>query len=501
MRARRLLRTAKPYLVAVAVIVLLVFLVATILLTQLNLQWMLFLTGVLTASILALTSRATRAEWSSLRNKAKLSALQEKHKQDLRLRERMEAMLAKSVPRLKYVDELLPVMLACVDMENRVQYHNQAFREWVGLNEDQINGRNMKNVLGSRILGDLEPVLQSVLAGSVVTQQKTRTMRNGTVYRLQEQYVPYSVKTGALAGFFILYSDITERTDLAHQRSVAAPAAGATPDAKGTEQDLYVDAYSEEVAGSREATQQMVAAIERNDFSLFCQRIQPLATDRPGTSHHEVLVRLLDEHENTSSPGAFFPLVEKYGLMPKLDRWVVEQAVKWASFRTRTVKYPEQSMLFINIAGATIGDPDFPVFVGQLLQEHKLDAGALCFEVLASDASYRHDQTGFLADRLRMHGCRIALSGFGRDQVSFELLKDIKVDFLKIDGSIVLRINRDPLQLAKLTSVSRVAKTIGIKTVAELVEDQATIAVLRRLGVDYAQGFGISQPGPLSDIA
>ncbi len=479
---------------------MLVFLVATILLTDLNLEWMLFLTGMLTASILALTSRATRAEWASLRNKAKLSALQEKHKQDVRLRERMEATLAKAVPRLKYVDELLPVMLACVDPEYQIQYHNRAFREWVGLNEGQINGANMKNVLGSRIFGDLEPVLQSVLAGSVVTQQKTRAVRNGTIYRLHEQYVPYSIKSGALAGFFILYSDITERTDLAGQNSEAAPAAEAA-DAIGAEQDLYVDAYSEEVTGSAQAAEQMVAAIERNDFKLLCQRIQPLAADRPGTSHYEVLIRLLDEGQNTSSPGAFFPLVEKYGLMPKLDRWVVEQVIKWASFRTRTGKPSEQSMLFINLAGATIGDSDFPVFVGQLLQEHKLDPGTLCFEVSASDASNRHDQIGFLADRLQKLGCRIALSGFGRDQVSFGLLKDIKVDFLKIDGSIVLRINRDPLQLAKLKSVSRVAKTIGIKTVAELVEDDATIAVLRNLGVDYAQGFGISVPGPLSEIA
>jgi PAS domain S-box-containing protein len=500
MRGRRMFRAVRPYLVAMAVVVMLVFLVATILLTELNLEWLLFLTGMLTASILALTSRATRAEWASLRNKAKLSALQDKHKQDLRLRERMEATLTKAVPRLKYVDELLPVMLVCVDVECRVQYHNHAFRDWVGLNEGQINGGYLKNVLGSRMFGDLEPVLQSVLAGSVVTQQKTRAVRNGAVYRLHEQYVPYSVKSGALAGFFILYSDITERTDLAGRDSAAAPAAEAA-DAKAAEQDLYVDAYSEEVAGSRQAAEQMVAAIERNDFKLLCQRIQPLAADRPGTSHYEVLIRLLDEDQNTSSPGAFFPLVEKYGLMPKLDRWVVEQVAKWASFRSQTAKPSEQLILFINLAGATIDDPDFPLFVGQQLQENKLHPGALCFEVSASDASQRHDQIGLMADRLRTLGCRIALSGFGRDQVSFGLLKDIKVDFLKIDGSIVLRINRDPLQLAKLKSVSRVAKTIGIKTVAELVEDPATIAVLRNLGIDYAQGFGISVPGPLSDIA
>ena len=210
----------------------------------------------------------------------------------------------------------------------------------------------------------------------MVTQQKTRAVRNGAVYRLHEQYVPYSIKSGALAGFFILYSDITERADLAGQDSATGPAPEAA-DAKGAEQDLYVDAYSEEVAGSRQAAEQMVAAIERNDFKLLCQRIQPLAADRPGPSHYEVLIRLLDEDQNTSSPGAFFPLVEKYGLMPKLDRWVVEQVAKWASFRTQGATPSDQVILFINLAGATIDDPDFPVFVGQLLQENKLDPGGM----------------------------------------------------------------------------------------------------------------------------
>lgn len=498
MRGRRVFRAAKPYLVAVAVIVLLTLLVAAILLTQLDTQWLLFLTGVLTASILALASRATQAEWSSLRNKAKLSALQDKYKQDVRLRERMEATLAKTVPQLKFVDELLPTMLACVDVENRVQYHNQAFRNLVGLKGEQIDGSSLKTILGGKMFGDIEPVLKSVLAGSVVTQQKTRSMRSGALYKLHEVYVPYSARSGGRAGFFILYSDITERSDLPKAAAGGGPVAAA---AQSKEQDLYVDSYSQEVAGSMDAARQMVAAIERNDFRLLCQRIQPLATDRPGATHYEVLIRLVDEDENTSTPGAFFPLVEKYGLMPKLDRWVVEQAVNWASFRAQTARAAERSMLFINLASATLGDADFADFVERVLKEHRLDAGALCFEVSATDAAARRDQLADLASRLRKAGCRVALSGFGRDEVSFALLKDIKVDFLKIDGSIILRIHRDPLQMAKLTALSRVAKTIGIKTVAELVEDQATVAALRNLGIDYAQGFGISVPGPLSEVA
>lgn len=503
MRSRHVLRLVRPYMAAFAVIILTIALVATIYLTLFDLEWITFLTGVLTASILALTSRATRAEWSSLRKSAKLSALQEKHKRELRLRASAEATLAETAPRLKLVDELLPVMLACVDLDTRFQYHNRSFREWVGLKADQIDGKTMESVLGRKIYGDLAPVLQSVLAGSAVSQQNTRTMRNGTIYRLLEQYIPYRDDNGRLAGFYILDSDITERTDLAGQVSAAAArgTAGEAPDARSTEQDLYVDSFSEEVAGSRDAANRMVSAIEKNEFMLFCQRIEPLAVERPGARHYEVLIRLVEERNSMSSPGAFFPLVEQSGLMTKLDRWVVEKAVEWASFRVPTSEQPELSMLFINLASATLDEPEFPEFVGHLLKEYRVESGALCFEINASEATHHHDQAALLADRLRMHGCRIALSGFGRDQVSFELLRGIKVDFLKIDGSVILRINRDPLDMAKLKSVNRVAKTIGIKTVAEMVEDQATIAVLRGLGVDYAQGFGISKPSPLSEIA
>jgi len=396
-------------------------------------------------------------------------------------------------------------MLACVDLDTRYRYHNRAFREWVGLKAGQIDGETMKSVLGRKIFGDLAPVLQEMLAGRPVSQQKTRTMRNGAVYRLLEQFVPYRDDNGTLAGFYILNSDLTERNDLANQGSPSPAAgegtAGEAPYEISTEQDLYVSSFSEEIAGSKDAADRIVSAIEKNEFKLFCQRIEPLAVERPGARHYEVLIRLMEEEESMLSPGAFFPLAEKYGLMPRLDRWVVEQAVKWASFRAPSGKSPEQSMLFINVASPTIGEPDFPEFVCQLLEEYRLDAGALCFEIIASEVATNHDQAVLFADRLRVHGCHIALSGFGRDEISFELLKGIKVDFLKIDGSIILDIFRDPLDMARLKSVNRVAKTIGIRTIAELVEDEATIALLRKLGVDYGQGFGISLPSPLAEVA
>jgi EAL domain-containing protein (putative c-di-GMP-specific phosphodiesterase class I) len=100
--------------------------------------------------------------------------------------------------------------------------------------------------------------------------------------------------------------------------------------------------------------------------------------------------------------------------------------------------------------------------------------------------------------QVRQCGCRVALSGFGRDRVLFDLIRGFQVEFLKIDGSIILGILQDPLKLAKVIAINRVAKMIGVKTIAEMVESEETIASLREIGIDFAQGFGISRPRPLA---
>ena len=155
-------------------------------------------------------------------------------------------------------------------------------------------------------------------------------------------------------------------------------------------------------------------------------------------------------------------------------------------------------MFFINVSLATIGDTGFPEFLQLTLLEYGVPGAALCFEISGSELALKSEDVAEFARQVRQCGCRVALSGFGRDQILFDLIRGFQVDFLKIDGSIILYILRDPVYLARVTAINRVAKNIGVKTIAEMVESEEIITSLREIGIDFAQGFGISRPRPLA---
>ena len=197
-------------------------------------------------------------------------------------------------------------------------------------------------------------------------------------------------------------------------------------------------------------------------------------------------------------PGAFFPLAEKYGLMQQLDRWVVQHVTEWASRQNSADKKRDDSIFFINVSGATIGDPSFPEFLQLTLTEYGVSGASLCFEIPNSELALRPPVVAEFARQIRDCGCLVAISGFGHDRISFDLIRGFRVEFLKVDGGIIFNILRDPVELAKITAINSVAKKIGVKTIAELVENEETIAKLREIGIDFAQGFGISRPQPLA---
>jgi EAL domain-containing protein (putative c-di-GMP-specific phosphodiesterase class I) len=302
----------------------------------------------------------------------------------------------------------------------------------------------------------------------------------------------------------MLINDVTSPGDLqkpadtgSEKTGLVAAANVPVPDGVSN-QDTFVESFSEQISGHTEVTN-IRAAIEKGDFSLYCQLITPLATGSGETGHYEILVRLIEEEEGMMPPGAFFPLAEKYGLMPHLDRWVVQHVAEWASHQSSPAGGGKDSVYFINLSDATIGDPSFPEFLQLTLMEHGVPGGVLCFEIPNSELTSRPAVVAEFAQRIRQCGSLLAISGFGHDRISFDLIRGFRVEFLKIDGNIIFNILRDPVELAKITAINRVAKLIGVKTIAELVENEETIAKLREVGIDYAQGFGISKPRPLSE--
>lgn len=283
---------------------------------------------------------------------------------------------------------------------------------------------------------------------------------------------------------------------------VAPPAPAAAPgfSAKAAEAEpsLYVESVTERLTGWPSAAERLTSALRNNEFCLYGQTIAPLAAAEEPLC--EILIRLIEEEQNLMPPGAFLPIAEEHGLMPSLDRWVVRNVLEWLAKRRRTDPDHPGIICLVILSAATLADPKFAVFVSEQRQIFGIPAAGLCFQVDGNDAAARTGDTARQIARLKKLGCRIALSGFGRNTVSIDILKILSVDFIKIDGNVILNILRDDVDVAKATAINRVAHAVGIKTIAEFVESDEILAKLRELEIDYAQGFGISRPCPLNEI-
>ncbi|MDD2701076.1 MAG: EAL domain-containing protein [Sideroxydans sp.] len=493
MQKRALFRKLRNYVAALAVIATASALVFAISYTESNLPWTAFLTGVLVAAILAEAVRASRSEWLLMRRTAQLAAIKSKLERETLLRKHAEQKNAGDHPRLQLMDESLSTMIALFDAKGQCRYHNRAFDDWLGVRPEQVDNHHIREILGPKVNAEIATAVRQSLDGQEVRYERTQAMANGALYHLSITHVPQYDEAGKVNGFYFLADDITGRSDLT---PVQAPASELPVPKEETEagQELYIDAFSEQITGQKDAGKRIIAAIEQGEFQLFCQLIAPLPLNNGSAEHYEILIRLQEEEEGLLPPGAFFPLAEKHGLMPYLDRWVIQHVLAWSASYSR-----KDSMFFINLAPATLGDPEFPQFLKAILQEYEASAGSLCFEVTDSELAQRGENAAEFIRQVRACGCRVALSGFGRDNVSFDRIRGFQVDFIKIDGSLILGLLRDPVKLAKVSSIDRVAKKIGVSTVAELVESDELIAQLSELGIDYAQGFGISRPRALEE--
>jgi PAS domain S-box-containing protein len=502
MKSLNLMQRVQPFIAAAAVLITAGILVFAIYFTLLDLEWIAFLAGTLFAAVLAVVSRATRAEAAAAHRGKRLAVTEDRLNQEIERREKAELMLGRANARLHFAADVMPLMAAYVDAEGIYRFHNQAYGRWLDLPPHRIDGHHIREVLGRNVYAQVESEVTRAFAGELVRTERTQKMANGSVYRIAVQYMPIADGQGKVGGFYVLLTDLTERHDLQASGAVSVP--GSVPAEvreanAAASQAQFVESIAQEVTGMTNARERILAAIERNEFTLFCQLITPLNAGND-TCHHEVLIRLLEEENNMIPPGAFFPLAEESGLLPQLDRWVVSNLLKWLATHERYRKGMGREAFFVNVATATLGDPDFPDYVAQQLHRYNLDGGLLCFEIADSDLMSNRGDAEDFARSLKKAGCRLALSGFGRDRVSVEVLKNLPLDFIKIDGSLILQILKDSVGLGKVVALSRVARGIGIATIAEMVEDDATATRLREITVDYAQGFGISRPSPLSEL-
>jgi diguanylate cyclase (GGDEF)-like protein/PAS domain S-box-containing protein len=241
--------------------------------------------------------------------------------------------------------------------------------------------------------------------------------------------------------------------------------------------------------------QRLRRAVEHGEFELYGQWILPLGKRDDLAPLCEILLRLCDSDDRVL-PTVFLPAAERYHLMPAIDRWVVRNV----SQSLRRI-CPSTDICFnINLSGQTLCDPEFLPFVQRELADSGMPLSCLGFEITETSAVTHMSRAVRLITSLREAGCRFSLDDFGSGLSSFNYLKNMPVDFLKIDGAFVRSCPDDATDLAMVTSINQVAHILGIRTVAEYVESHAISAAMTRVGVDYGQGMAIAPPKPLKEI-
>ncbi|WP_405221141.1 putative bifunctional diguanylate cyclase/phosphodiesterase [Lentisalinibacter sediminis] len=235
-------------------------------------------------------------------------------------------------------------------------------------------------------------------------------------------------------------------------------------------------------------------ALDRDEFELLAQPIAPLNGN--GSAYHEVLLRMRGEGGEWLAPEQFLSAAERYQLMPRLDRWVVGRALE----QVAGAPVDAGHVFAINLSGQSLGDDEFLGYVRERVEASGVPPAALCFEITETAAVANMDRAAAFIATMRELGCRFSLDDFGAGLSSFAYLKDFDVDTLKIDGSFVRDVTANRVSEAMIAAITQVARVMGLATVAEYVTSDPIRRKVRELGVDYAQGYHIGEPTPLTDV-
>lgn len=230
-------------------------------------------------------------------------------------------------------------------------------------------------------------------------------------------------------------------------------------------------------------------ALDEGRFVLHLQGILDLHTDR--ISQYEALIRMVGESGELIPPGEFIPVAERFGLIQDIDRWATKQAIRLAG---DCQKLGRELRLEVNLSAKALIDPDFIAIVRKELAETGVNPFNLVFEITETAAISNMLEAERFINALKTLGCRFALDDFGVGFSSFNHLKHLPVDYLKIDGSFIRDLPRNPVDQHIVRAMVQIAKGLGKKTIAEFVTDRETLALVRELGVDYAQGYCVSRP-------
>lgn len=241
----------------------------------------------------------------------------------------------------------------------------------------------------------------------------------------------------------------------------------------------------------------LTQALEEEKFVLYVQPIVSLKHKSKAFKHYEVLIRL-KEGNKIISPMAFIPAAERYGMMQRIDRWVIESVFK--NYVRLQISNDQLYRFSINLSGVSLNDSGLTAYIEELFNRYHVPHNTICFEVTETAAVANLSLALEFIDRMHSLGCRFSLDDFGSGLSSFAYLQNLPVDYLKIDGAFVIDIHTNRINKAMVKSINEISHTMGMKTICEYVENIEIENVLKELGVDYAQGYLHAKPEPIEKL-
>jgi len=327
--------------------------------------------------------------------------------------------------------------------------------------------------------------------GKVLAQDLINTIRNAT-FKWRDQHFEIGISIG-------LITIDKHSQDPAHMLTRAELACFTAKDHGRNKLHIH---RKEDDELTRRHTEMMRAAgvtgaLQEDRFRIYCQPIVALSPENTEALHYELLIRLTDPKGDLIMPASFIPAAERYGLMTSLDRWMISTA-----FRSYNDIFGQDSgvQIAINLSGNSLNDDSLLDFINDEIRKTDIQPSNVCFEITETAAISNLDQVSQLILELKRIGCRFALDDFGSGLSSFTYLKNLPVDYLKIDGSFVHDMIDDTIDHAMVEAINQVGHIMGIGTIAECAESEEVVDMLRELGVDYAQGYAMGSPVPIEGL-
>jgi PAS domain S-box-containing protein len=378
------------------------------------------------------------------------------HVQDVSDRRQAQSLLRDSERTLRSVIDNTPAVICVTGRDHRYKLVNREFEQVYGVSSDWIIGRSDADLMPTSKLADVHAREAAVLESGVSSQQETTTVRDQQEQVLLITRFPLLGEDGLIRGVCTASTDITERRSEERSRRERL-----------------------------QSSELIYSALAEDRFVLCAQPIVHLASMT--SARAELLIRLrpvIDDGE-LLPPGSFLPVAERFGLITLIDEWVVDRAIESARAGHRVT---------VNVSARTVSSEDQVDRIEQAIMARPERAANLVFEITETSLADNLDAARSFATRIRALGCAIALDDFGVGHGTFTYLRHLPVDYLKIDMQFVSSLLSDPEDRQVVRAIVGVARQFGIETIAEGVEDQSTMAALRSMGVDYAQGFLTGRP-------